>query len=68
MGSRICIFWPAERNWYSGQVTDFDDSQGLSKIQYDDGDVEWLHLAVEGYMLPSASGSTACSSALCGCL
>lgn len=54
VGSRICIFWPVERNWYSGQVSDFDDSQGLSKIQYDDGDVEWLHLAVEGYMQPSA--------------
>ncbi|DBA67463.1 TPA: hypothetical protein ACH3X2_001746 [Trebouxia sp. C0005] len=57
VGSRICIFWPTERNWFSGSVAAFDDSEGLSKIQYDDGDTEWLHLAVECYMQPS-TGST----------
>ncbi len=56
MGSRICIFWPTERNWFSGRVAAFDHSEGLSKIQYDDDDTEWLHLAVESYMLPPTSG------------
>ncbi|KAL0056329.1 hypothetical protein WJX82_010064 [Trebouxia sp. C0006] len=57
VGSRICIFWPTERNWFSGRVAAFDHSEGLSKIQYDDDDTEWLHLAVESYMLPP-TGST----------
>ena len=56
VGSRICIFWPTERNWSSGHVAAFDDSEGLSKIQYDDGDTDWLHLAVECYMLPPTGG------------
>ena len=56
MGSRICIFWPTERNWFSGHVAAFDDSEGLSKIEYDDGDTEWLHLAVECYMQPPTGG------------
>lgn len=56
MGSRICVFWPTERNWFSGHVAAFDDSEGLSKIQYDDGDTEWLQLAVECYMLPPTGG------------
>ncbi|DBB04077.1 hypothetical protein WJX77_001995 [Trebouxia sp. C0004] len=57
VGSRICIFWPTERNWFSGHVAAFADSEGLSKIQYDDGDTEWLHLAVECYMQPPTSST-----------
>ena len=56
IGCRICVYWPSSRNWYSGQVAAFDNAEGLSKIQYDDGDVEWLHLAVECYMLQPAGG------------
>ena len=56
MGSRICIFWPTERNWFSVRVAAFDHSEGLSKIQYDDGDTEWLQLYVEYYMLPPTGG------------
>ena len=56
IGSRLCIYWPAEQNWYSGQVTAVDGDEGLSRIQYDDGEVQWLHLAVECYMQAPAGG------------
>ena len=59
VGSRLCVFWPTERNWNSGQVTAFDASEGLSQIKYHDGDVEWLHLAVECYMQQPTGGFTA---------
>jgi hypothetical protein len=52
IGSRISIWWPKEKEYYSGTVSQIlegidGDKDATSKphhISYDDGDEEWLNL------------------------
>lgn len=43
-----------EQTWFAGCLTAYDAQKGLSKIDYYDGDEEWLYLAMESYMISSA--------------
>jgi hypothetical protein len=36
------LFWPAERSFYRGTVTEFDAKSGEHRMEYDDGEVEWV--------------------------
>lgn len=38
-----------DRNWYPGRVLSFTKAQGATQVEYDDGDVEMLHLVMERY-------------------
>ena len=40
-GSRVSVYWPADDEWYHGEVKDVDDC-GRSHVKYDDGQVEIL--------------------------
>ncbi len=44
------MYWPADDEWYHGEVKDVDDC-GRSHVKYDDGQVEILYFAVERYKL-----------------
>lgn len=55
-GSRVSIYWPAERTWYKGEVKAID-GEGRSYVSYDDREVEILFLAVERFKL---EGITPC--------
>ncbi|DBA92749.1 TPA: DNA mismatch repair protein msh6 [Trebouxia sp. C0004] len=48
--SRVSVYWPADDEWYHGEVKDVDDF-GRSHVKYDDGQVEILNFAVERYKL-----------------
>ena len=56
IGTHLCIYWPREQNWFAGCLTAYDPCEGLSKIQYDDGDEEWLYLFLECFMIKPTGG------------
>ncbi|DBA02343.1 TPA: hypothetical protein N0F65_007162 [Lagenidium giganteum] len=42
---RCRVYWPMERRWFDGRITRFNRVKCKHRIEYDDGDHEWLHLA-----------------------
>lgn len=47
IGSRISIWWPQEKEYYTGALVEIDNSDEHShphRISYDDGDEEWTNL------------------------
>lgn len=63
--SRVSVYWPADDEWYHGEVKDVDDC-GRSHVKYDDGQVEILYFAVERYKLaePTCNSGALKSSSL----
>ncbi len=55
--SRVSVYWPADDEWYHGEVKDVDDC-GRSHVKYDDGQVEILYFAVERYKLAEPNRNT----------
>ena len=41
---RCRVFWPVAHLWYEGSITDFHKRKIRHRIEYDDGDHEWLNL------------------------
>lgn len=40
VGQRALVYWSDEREWFGGNVSDFDENEGYY-IVYDDGDERW---------------------------
>ena len=55
--SSVSVYWPADDEWYHGEVKDVDDC-GRSHVKYDDGQVEILYFAVERYKLAEPTPNT----------
>ncbi|KAF4318548.1 hypothetical protein BBO99_00000951 [Phytophthora kernoviae] len=36
------VFWPLEQRWFDGRVTRYNRKKDRHRIEYDDGDHEWL--------------------------
>jgi len=56
VGSRLSIWWPAEKEHFDGTVTDISTDKTSTKpyhIEYDDGDKEWVDLQKKKYYLIS---------------
>lgn len=51
VGLRVRIWWPLDQKFYSGKIIDFDNLTGTHKIEYDDGDLEVLHMDKETWEL-----------------
>lgn len=51
VGSKIKVWWPADKTYYEGIVESFDPVKIKHKIVYIDGDVEILKLAKERWKL-----------------
>ncbi len=51
IGRRLHLYWALDRRWFVGVVTGFEwrdeESRGLHRVKYDDGDEELLHLATD---------------------
>lgn len=47
IGYRVRVFWTAQEMWYEGAVTDFHKRKRRHRIEYDDGDHEWLNIEME---------------------
>ena len=65
MGCRVAVFWRKEQEWFFGAVTDAVTGEGglvMSKVAYDDGDVEVLDLfaaSAKVRLIARADGSPA---------
>ncbi|KAI7726561.1 hypothetical protein M8C21_015612 [Ambrosia artemisiifolia] len=61
VGSRIKVWWPADRTYYPGVVSFFDFKKKRHKVLYDDGDAELLNLKRQRWKLlqyaPAVPGS-----------
>jgi hypothetical protein len=44
VGRGVRVFWPNEKQWYTGTITAYDDVDNAHTIMYDDGDQEDLCL------------------------
>ncbi|KAK3262343.1 hypothetical protein CYMTET_28796 [Cymbomonas tetramitiformis] len=47
VGRRVRIYWPTEKEWFSGRVMKCNKVTGEHQVKYDDGDKEWLDLEAE---------------------
>lgn len=42
VGKQVRVFWPVENQWFVGTVTKFNKGRKVHKVEYADGDQEWL--------------------------
>ncbi len=47
VGDAIEVYWPDDKQYYSGKVAAYNSNTGTSCIHYDDGEVEEINLAYE---------------------
>lgn len=48
IGKRVKVYWVVQSAWYEGTVTRYHIRKGRHRIEYDDGDHEWMNLEAEG--------------------
>lgn len=66
VGSRVKVWWPDDKKFYTGVVKSFETSSKKHKVVYDDGDIEQLQLKTEKWefvdededMNPNATSDT----------
>jgi hypothetical protein len=46
LGMLCRVYWPLEDAWFNGRITRFNRGKDKHRVEYDDGDHEWLSLAV----------------------
>jgi hypothetical protein len=44
IGKKVKVFWPVDERWYTGTVQEFNASTGEHRLQYPDGDTEWVKI------------------------
>jgi hypothetical protein len=47
VGKQLKVFWPAEARWFPGVAVRYNRSKGRHRVEYDDGDHEWVDLLAE---------------------
>jgi hypothetical protein len=47
VGVRVKVFWVVQQQWYSGVISGYHRRKQRHRIDYDDGDHEWMDLEVE---------------------
>lgn len=47
LGLPCRVYWPLEQQWFSGRIARFNRVKSKHRIEYDDGDHEWLCLRLE---------------------
>ena len=51
VGRVVKVYWPKYKNYYTGDVTDFDAVTGQHHIAYRDGEMKWTNLREEKWKL-----------------
>lgn len=61
VGDRVAVYWEGEKKYFNGTVVDERQSSMHKrlKVQYDDGDIEWINPRREGIKLLSTGNSSA---------
>lgn len=49
IGMRIAVYWPKDKKFYTGKISQFDEASGKNKVDYDDEVVEHLNLSQENW-------------------
>ena len=44
IGRRCKVYWPLEEYWYEGKITKYNSLKRRHRVDYDDGDHEWIDL------------------------
>ncbi|OIW14976.1 hypothetical protein TanjilG_30695 [Lupinus angustifolius] len=57
VGLRIEVWWPDDREFYKGVIDSFDPAVKKHKVNYDDGEVEILHLRKEKWKIIESADS-----------
>lgn len=60
VGMKCKIEWPLEAKWYPGTISRFNAKRGKHRIDYEDGDHEWMILSEEFDRIQLFSGSCWC--------
>lgn len=47
VGLRVKVLWVAQSTWYEGRITRFNSRKRKYRIEYDDGDHEWMNIDKE---------------------
>eukprot|EP00949_MAST-11_sp_MAST-11-sp1_P000737 g737.t1 len=47
VGLRVRVYWPAEGEWFEATVAKYHVKKNKHRIEYDDGDHEWLEMREE---------------------
>lgn len=71
IGQRVDVYWQRDDRWYSALVTEFRRKDSRFRVDYDDGQTEWLDLSKERFRVvgPGSSqpdvpgGSSSCGGA-----
>lgn len=58
VGKTIKIFWPAMEQWYEGGITRFNKTKKKHRVEYSDGDHEWINLNDEHDRVQILEGDT----------
>lgn len=61
VGDRVAVYWEGEKKYFNGTVVDERQSSMHKrlKVQYDDGDLEWINPRREGIKILSTENSSA---------
>ena len=61
VGDRVAVYWEGEKKYFNGTVVDERQSSMHKrlKVQYDDGDLEWINPRREGIKILSTGNSSA---------
>ena len=59
LGYRVRVYWTAQELWYEGVVSDFHRRKCRHRVDYDDGDHEWINIERENerVQIQEADGS-----------
>lgn len=44
LNKRVKVYWVAQDVWYNGWISDYHKLKRRHRVEYDDGDHEWLSL------------------------
>lgn len=56
LGLYCRVYWPLEQQWFSGYVAKFNRVKKKHRVEYDDGDHDWLDLRTEGARIQLYNG------------
>lgn len=60
LGLSCRIYWPLEQQWFSGSITRYNRSKDKHRIEYEDGDHDWLAVHLEKDRIQVYNGYSWC--------
>uniref|UniRef100_K3WKC7 F-box/LRR-repeat protein 15-like leucin rich repeat domain-containing protein n=1 Tax=Globisporangium ultimum (strain ATCC 200006 / CBS 805.95 / DAOM BR144) TaxID=431595 RepID=K3WKC7_GLOUD len=64
LGMQCRVFWPLEQQWFNGVITRYNRVKSKHRVEYEDGDHEWLCFHVEGSRIQLFNGYCWCMATM----